>query len=179
MRPRLRSWALGGGWITGPLSLALGLSACSVLAPRRPRPAIGILPAIWSFPLARAVIDKTQGASESARRASPKAFQQPYYRKFRHISTGKCASRHLGEKSLALIGNASGKVISSECKSWPEAFSIRRLGGSRWRGGRGSMGFEWPHGCGAHGQRPRCHCESPPVIIVGAANWWNRRLENR
>jgi hypothetical protein len=39
----------------------------------------------------------------------------------------------LVEWSLALIGNASGKEFSGRRERTPEAFSIRRLGGSRWR----------------------------------------------
>jgi hypothetical protein len=35
--------------------------------------------------------------------------------------------------SLALIGNASGQDLEEREKSRSEAFSIRRLGGSRWR----------------------------------------------
>jgi hypothetical protein len=38
-----------------------------------------------------------------------------------------------GGLSLALIGNASGKEFPGRRKLTPEAFSIRRLGGSRWR----------------------------------------------
>jgi hypothetical protein len=46
--------------------------------------------------------------------------------------------------SLALIGNASGKTVEEGQKSRSEAFSIRRLGGSRWRlrRTRCAMGFE-------------------------------------
>jgi hypothetical protein len=44
---------------------------------------------------------------------------------------------------LALIGNASGQTFARD-GSRSEAFSIRRLGGSRWRlrRTRGAMGFE-------------------------------------
>ncbi len=50
--------------------------------------------------------------------------------------------------SLALIGNASGKEFPGRRKPTPEAFSIRRLGGSRWRlrQTRWVMGFEWQFG---------------------------------
>ena len=46
--------------------------------------------------------------------------------------------------SLALIGNASGRTLSRRSASRTEAFSIRRLGGSRWRlrRTRCAMGFE-------------------------------------
>ena len=46
--------------------------------------------------------------------------------------------------SLALIGNASGQTLGVERGSRSEAFSIRRLGGSRWRlrRTRCAMGFE-------------------------------------
>src|SRR5438105_2391063 len=46
--------------------------------------------------------------------------------------------------SLALIGNASGRILSQRMGSRSEAFSIRRLGGSRWRlrRTRCAMGFE-------------------------------------
>jgi hypothetical protein len=46
--------------------------------------------------------------------------------------------------SLALIGNASGQDLEEREKSRSEAFSIRRLGGSRWRlrRTRCAMGFE-------------------------------------
>jgi len=48
------------------------------------------------------------------------------------------------ELSLALIGNASGQTFGAERGSRSEAFSIRRLGGSRWRlrRTRSAMGFE-------------------------------------
>src|SRR5271166_925793 len=84
---------------------------------------------------------------------------------------------HLDEKSLALIGNASVKVVPSGWKSWAEAFSIRRLGGSRWRGGRGPMGFECLPGGGSRGRRAPWKCESLLVTLGGAANGWNGRLE--
>jgi len=50
--------------------------------------------------------------------------------------------------SLALIGNASGKTLRKRLKLNREAFSMRRLGGSRWRlrrtrGMRLAMEFEW------------------------------------
>ena len=51
----------------------------------------------------------------------------------------------LGGLSLALIGNASAADLCVDVFA-PEAFSIRRREGSRWRGGRGespgAMGFE-------------------------------------
>jgi hypothetical protein len=49
-----------------------------------------------------------------------------------------------GESSLALIGNASGQDLEEREKTRSEAFSIRRLGGSRWRlrRTRCAMGFE-------------------------------------
>src|SRR5271168_1121222 len=49
-----------------------------------------------------------------------------------------------GVLSLALIGNASGQALGVERGSRSEAFSIRRLGGSRWRlrRTRCAMGFE-------------------------------------
>ena len=48
------------------------------------------------------------------------------------------------EWSLALIGNASAQTLGVERGSRSEAFSIRRLGGSRWRlrRTRCAMGFE-------------------------------------
>jgi hypothetical protein len=54
----------------------------------------------------------------------------------------------LSEWSLALIGNASGQTLGAERGSRSEAFSIRRLGGSRWRlrRTRGAMGFERQRG---------------------------------
>jgi hypothetical protein len=53
-------------------------------------------------------------------------------------------SRPIREWSLALIGNASAGYLQTEKESRPEAFSIRRLGGSRWRlrRTRCAMGFE-------------------------------------
>ena len=52
--------------------------------------------------------------------------------------------------SLALIGNASGQIVGVERDSniRTEAFSIRRLGGSRWRlrRTRCAMGFECQSG---------------------------------
>src|ERR1035441_1757927 len=49
-----------------------------------------------------------------------------------------------GGLSLALIGNASGQTAGDGAGSRSEAFSIRRLGGSRWRlrRTRCAMGFE-------------------------------------
>src|SRR6266567_1515568 len=46
--------------------------------------------------------------------------------------------------SLALIGNASGQTAGDGAGSRSEAFSIRRLGGNRWRlrRTRCAMGFE-------------------------------------
>ena len=50
--------------------------------------------------------------------------------------------------SLALIGNASGQTAGDGAGSRSEAFSIRRLRGSRWRlrRTRCAMGFEWQPG---------------------------------
>jgi hypothetical protein len=48
-------------------------------------------------------------------------------------STHNPRSGHLVDLSLALIGNASAKEFSGIRELMPEAFSIRRLGGSRWR----------------------------------------------
>ena len=49
-----------------------------------------------------------------------------------------------GGLSLALIGNASEQTFEAERGSRTEAFSMRRLGGSRWRlrRRRCAMGFE-------------------------------------
>ena len=51
----------------------------------------------------------------------------------------------VSDLSLALIGNASGQTFVGEGGLESEAFSIRRLGGSRWRlrRTRCAMGFEW------------------------------------
>jgi len=47
------------------------------------------------------------------------------------------------ELSLGLIGNASGRTVSQRSGTRSEAFSISRLGGSRWclRRTRCAMGF--------------------------------------
>ncbi len=65
-------------------------------------------------------------------------------------------TRHFGsshpaitpEWSLALIGNASGQIFGAERGPRSEAFSMRRLGGSRWRlrRTRCAMGFERQRG---------------------------------
>ena len=60
-----------------------------------------------------------------------------------------CAARTiLGVWSLALIGNASGQTFAAEQGSQTGAFSIRRLGGGRWRlrRTRCAMGFERQRG---------------------------------
>src|SRR5271167_1012376 len=62
-------------------------------------------------------------------------------------------------------------------KTGSEAFSIRRLGGRRWRGGRGPMGFEGSPGVRLRDGRAGWKCESSLVIMGGAANGWNGRLE--
>ena len=80
--------------------------------------------------------------------------------------------------SLALIGNASGRT-GGKGKTGSEAFSIRRLGGSRWRGGRGAMGFECAPSVRLRDGRAGWKCESSLVIMGGAANRWNGSLEKR
>src|SRR5208283_5492779 len=62
-------------------------------------------------------------------------------------------------------------------KTGSEAFSIRRLGGRRWRGGRGPMGFECAPGVRLRDGRAGWKCESSLVIMGRAANGWNGRLE--
>src|SRR5580704_7057805 len=58
---------------------------------------------------------------------------------FRGLLVKNCGNWTINEQpitsglSLALIGNASGKEFPGRRKLTPEAFSIRRLGGSRWR----------------------------------------------
>jgi hypothetical protein len=63
--------------------------------------------------------------------------------------------------SLALIGNASGRTLGVRRKSRSEAFSIRRLGGSRWRlrRTRCAMGFERQFG-----SQEVCECVRKRVI---------------
>jgi hypothetical protein len=56
-----------------------------------------------------------------------------------------------GEWSLAFIGNAAEQTFGAERRSQSEAFSMRRLGGSRWRLPRArrtglAMEFEWADG---------------------------------
>jgi hypothetical protein len=79
---------------------------------------------------------------------------------------------HLDVLSLALIGNASGKVVPSGWKPCSEAFSIRRLGGSRWRlrRTRGAMGFEWQSKMGVKYGRAAENAESAGVVVVGAGS---------
>jgi len=49
-------------------------------------------------------------------------------------------ARILNESSLAVVGNATGRTVRTGKKDDPAAFSIRRLGGSRWcSGGRGVL----------------------------------------
>ena len=62
-------------------------------------------------------------------------------------------------------------------KTGSEAFSIRRLGGRRWRGGRGPMGFECAPGVRLRDGRAGWKCESWLVIMGRAANGWNGKLE--
>src|SRR3974390_842025 len=68
----------------------------------------------------------------------------------RSVKNDKRPSRHLDEKSLALIGNVSARKCRGKAvELTAETFSMRRLGGSRWRlrrtrGRHRTMEFEWP-----------------------------------
>ena len=104
--------------------------------------------------------------------------------------------------SLALIGNASGQNFGAERGSRSEAFSIRRLEGSRWRLRRArkmplAMEFEWAffrflfgakvqcrhfQGCGEERQIPphTCRIISRAASAAPAASFWsaNRKLSH-
>ena len=63
--------------------------------------------------------------------------------------------------SLALIGNASSRTLRVRRESRSDAFSIRRLGGSRWRlrrtrEMRPAMEFEWVFFRFLLGAKPEC-----------------------
>src|SRR5258708_3135568 len=82
------------------------------------------------------------------------------------------------QKSLALIGNASAHKIEEETAPRAEAFSIRRLEGSRWRlrRMRSAMGFECHFG--THSTRVDaevCESHSPSHLRSRSYTGWFSR----
>src|SRR5271157_3096081 len=100
-----------------------------------------------------------------------------------------CSRQRIDAGQRSASGKSLGRVVASLDRKrlgqdrWQgreagsEAFSIRRLGGRRWRGGRGPMGFECAPGVRLRDGRAGWKCESSLVIMGRAANGWNERLE--
>ena len=123
-------------------------------------------------------------------RYSPKTSGKFLYRlvpRNTDVRTDLAGGRLSGAKSLGrevaslIVASLDRKRLGQDRrqgqKTGSEAFSIRRLGGRRWRGGRGSMGFECAPGVRLRDGRAGWKCESSLVIMGQAANGWNGKLE--
>ena len=82
------------------------------------------------------------------------------------------SGKSLGRIVASLDRKRRGQATSGRKVMSPEAFSIRRLGGSRWRlrRTRGAMGFEWQSETGVRYERAAENGESAGVVVVAAGS---------
>src|SRR5208337_812981 len=92
----------------------------------------------------------------------------------KHLNPNLCQCRIVGKPYGREVASLDRKRLGQDRwqgrKTGSEAFSIRRLGGRRWRGGRGPMGFEGSPGVRLRDGRAGRRIGSWVGIIRRAAN---------